>query len=92
MINYIREIVGVCKLPFDEIIKEYKIIQLGSRIIYISNFIKIIDYSDERLVLKVKNGLLEIKANNLKIQQLNKGEIVLKGKIYSYSLEMVNGE
>ena len=92
MINYIREIVGVCKLPFDEIIKEYKIIQLGNRIIYISNFIKIIDYSDERLVLKVKNGLLEIKANNLKIQHLNKGEIVLKGKIYSYSLEMVNEE
>ena len=90
MNNYIRELVEICKLPFNEVINDYKIIQLGSKVIYVSNFIKIVDYSSERIVLKVKNNLIEIKGIDLKIKQLNKSEILLKGSIHSCSLEMVN--
>ena len=90
MVNYIKELIDICKLPFDEVVNDFKIIQLGSGIIYISNFIKIIDYSMQSVVLKVKNNILEIKGINIKIVQLNKNEIVLKGEIYSCSLGIVD--
>ena len=90
MENYIKEIVGICKLPFDEINKTFKVIQLGTRGIYVCNFKKIIDYTHERVVLKVVNDTLEIGGENLSISKINKGEIVIVGKIHSVGLGNVN--
>lgn len=86
MNNYIKELASICKLPFNEISRDFKIIQLGSKSIYVSNYIKIIDYSTEKLVLKVKNNTLEIVGSNLFISQIDKSEIVVKGNINSSSL------
>ena len=88
MNNYINELIDICKLPFEEVAVDYKIIQLGSKAIYISNYLKIVEYGDSLVVLKVKNNLLEIKGDNLKIKQINKSEIVLKGNIISCGLGM----
>lgn len=88
MNNYIKELASICKLPFNEISKDFKVIQLGTKSIYVSNYIKIIDYSTEKLVLKVKNNSLEIIGTDLFISQINKSEIVVKGNINSFSLGM----
>lgn len=83
MDNYISELVSICKLPYDEILKDYKVIMLGDSAIYICNFKKIIDYSQTKVVLKTKKNSLEICGSNLKINQINKGEIIISGKIFS---------
>ena len=90
MNNYINEIIDICKLPFDEISKDYKAIIIGGKCVYVSNYKKIIDYTMSKIVLKVFNGILEILGDEMKIQQINKKEIVICGKIMSLNQEVVN--
>ena len=91
MENYVNEICDICKLPLQEIGNKFKIIQIGENVIYISNYIKLIDYGNEKIVLKVKNNILEISGKYLKINQLNKNEIIISGIIFS-SVLGVQGE
>lgn len=86
MENYIQELVEICKLPFDEIGKGYKLILLNGRGVYVCNYKKIIDYSSEKVVLKVHNNTLEISGENLQLNLVNKGEIVIVGKIFSFGI------
>ena len=86
MENYLDEIINVCKLPFSEVVTEFKVIQIGNRIIYIGNFKKILDYSNNRVALKTSKEVVEIVGNNLLISQINKNEIIIKGDIYSFGV------
>lgn len=86
MDNFIGEILNICKLPFDEIVKDYKVIQLGRKAIYVCNFLKILDYSEEKILLKVAKGKLQILGEDLFISQINKKEIVVKGSIESFGM------
>ena len=90
MENYIKEVINICRLPFDEISRDYKVIMLGGKAIYICNYKKIIDYSSNKVVLKIKNNTLEISGDVLEINQINKGEIVISGKIYSFGLGVIS--
>ena len=81
MDNYVSEICNICKLPFNEVISDFKIIQVSNKAVFIYNYIKILDYSDEKIVLKVKNNTLNIEGANLFISQINKNEILIKGNI-----------
>ena len=83
MDNYINEIANLLKLPYSEISNEFKIMQIGCSVIYVTNFVKILNYSDSLIVLKVKKDLIEIRGVNLKIKMLNKNEILVNGKILS---------
>lgn len=85
MNNFIQEISDIVKLPFNEINKDFKIIMLSNKVLYVCNYIKILDYSCEKLVLKVHKNYLEISGNGLYISQINRNEIVIKGVINSYS-------
>lgn len=86
MENYLDEIINVCKLPFSEVVTEFKVIQIGNKIIYIGNFKKILDYSNNRVALKTSKEVVEIVGNNLLISQINKNEIIIKGDIYSFGV------
>ena len=90
MENYIREIIDICKLPFGEIVKELKVVQLGNTAIYVCNFKKILDYTIDRVVLKCYKGVVEILGNDLTISMINKNEIVVKGLIKCFGLEVDN--
>ena len=85
MNNFIEELSDIIKLPFNEISKDSKVVMIGNKVLYVSNFIKILDYSSEKLSLKVYKNYLEIAGSNLIISQINKGEIIVKGNIMSYS-------
>ena len=94
MENYIKEIIDICRLPFNEITTDFKIIWLGNNIIYVCNYKKLLDYSQERIVLKVNKTTLEISGNDIAIKQMNKGEIVITGRLNSICLgdESVEGK
>lgn len=83
MDNFIQELINIVKLPFDEINKDYKLIMLGSKTIFISNYKKILDYTQDRVVLKVYKDYLEINGRELFISLINKHELILKGEILS---------
>ena len=82
MIGYINEISdGILKDA-----KELKIVWNGS-IIWITNYIKILEFGKEKISLKVKNNILNIEGINIDILMLEKNEITLSGKFNSVYLE-----
>lgn len=81
MDNYFNEIIGAVKLPFNEINKDTKIMLVGNKVLYVSNYIKILDYSTERIVVKVYKNILEILGQNISISQINKREMIIKGTL-----------
>ena len=82
MNNFIEELSNIVKLPFNEISKDFKIICVSNKILYISNFIKILDYTNEKIIIKVKkNQNVEVFGCDLCIGQINKKELVIKGNI-----------
>lgn len=91
MNNYVEEIINICKLPFDEIGHDFKVVFIGGKVIHICNFKKLIDYCDKKVVLKLKKDILEIGGDSLTIKQINKGEIVVSGEISSFVMG-VSGE
>lgn len=92
MDNLINEICQICKLPFNEIYKDYKVVQLSDKAIFVYNYIKIVGYSDEKISLKVKNNILEIVGKDLFISQINKKEIIIKGNILSFGVGIEYGK
>lgn len=90
MNNYISELTNICKLPFEDVTKNFKLIWFGVTGLYIANYKKIIDYSKQKVVLKISNNTLEVIGQELIISLINKGEILIKGSINSISLGVVD--
>ncbi len=86
MNNFIEEISNIAKLPFNEILKDYKLIMISNKILYLSNYTKILDYSKSKIIFKVYKSKIEILGENMQISQINKKEIVIKGTIISCNL------
>lgn len=81
MQNYIKEIIDICGLPFNEIMSVHKVLQIGSKIIYVANYKKILNYGDTCIDLKLNKGILRIEGEGLRIKQMDKGEIIINGNI-----------
>ena len=86
MKGFISEISEITGLPFEEIKKDFRIVQVGSKSIHIMNYSKILSYSNEQLILKIPNNKLEISGYNFEIKELNRREILLKGIVNSVML------
>ena len=84
MDNFVQELIDIVKLPFNEISKDVKIILLSKKVLYVSNYQKILSYSTEKIILKSKKDCMEIIGSDLQISQINKGEIIIKGNIISF--------
>lgn len=87
MNNLIEELLDIVKLPFNEISNDFKLVILSNKVLNISNFLKILDYSNEKIVIKVKKTkIIAIIGENLQICQINKKELIIKGHICSIEL------
>lgn len=76
--NELREVVG---LDAKEIAKSYKVAFVDGGGILVSNFQKILTYSNNLLVLKVRNNVINIEGVGIEIKELSKDELIAKGKI-----------
>jgi len=74
----LRELIG---LDAKEIAKSYKVAFIDGGGVLVSNFQKILNYSPNLLVLKVKNNVINIEGIGIEIKELSKDEIIAKGKI-----------
>lgn len=91
MNNLIEELLDIAKLPFNEISKDFKLVVLSDKVLHISNFLKILDYSNEIIEIKVKKTKnIAIVGENLQICQINKKELIIKGHICSIELGEIN--
>lgn len=78
---FLDELSKITGLPISETFKDYKIINVGGKVIYIQNYLKLLTYNQEEIVLKIKNNELIIEGKDLKIAELGEKNILIKGQI-----------
>lgn len=88
----IKEISELINSDIKTLMGQVKIVMLGSNVVCIQNFIKLLNYSNTEARFRVKNNELIVSGINLKIAELGSKEIILQGKINKlyYKKEAVN--
>ncbi|MBP5651312.1 MAG: YabP/YqfC family sporulation protein [Clostridia bacterium] len=81
MFNYLDELYELSSCKTSDFADKFKLIMLSNNVLYISGFLKVLSYSDELVVLKVKNDEIYIEGKNMDIKSLDKGEIIIKGNV-----------
>ena len=71
----------VLELPKDIILDLPKIIMIGNLQIYIENHKGILEYTDNRIRINTKNGILRIIGKNLMLKNIVAEEIFIVGEI-----------
>jgi sporulation protein YqfC len=91
---FLDELYKITGLPFPETFNDYKLVNVAGKTIYVQNYLKLISYNKEKIVLKVKNNELNIDGKNLTISELSNKNILVKGYIFKSYLtkETINNE
>ncbi len=76
-----KSIAEILELPKDIILDLPKIIMIGNLQIYIENHKGILEYTDNRIRINTKNGVLRIIGKNLMLKNIVMEEIIIVGKI-----------
>ncbi|MEG1581988.1 MAG: YabP/YqfC family sporulation protein [Clostridia bacterium] len=66
-----------------------KIFHLSNRLVCIEGFKKLIELTDEKIVVKYKKYNVVVTGKNLLIRNLTKGEIVITGYIFGVNYENI---
>ncbi|MBQ9791975.1 MAG: YabP/YqfC family sporulation protein [Clostridia bacterium] len=82
--SLIEEISSICGLPFNEVIKETNIHVFSNKCVSITNFKTILSYSEDKIIIKVKDNVISILGDNLIIKDIDTNSIVIYGKINSF--------
>ena len=64
-----------------------KIVILGDQECLIENYKGIIEYENAKIRLKTANGVVSVEGNNLHINEIGEGEMLIKGKLSNLFLE-----
>lgn len=90
MINYINEIADISSLPISEIRSMTSYTVIGGVVANVNNYTKILLYSSDKILLKIRNNELNIDGTDLMIKQMTKNDITIMGRISNiyYSKEV----
>lgn len=77
----IKEISGLINSDVKTLMGQVKVVMLGNNVVCIQNFIKLLNYSNNEAIFRVKNNELIVGGVNLKIVELGTKEVVLQGKV-----------
>ncbi|MCT4544078.1 MAG: sporulation protein YqfC [Vallitalea sp.] len=69
------------EVPKDVVLGESIITLTGKREMLIENYKGIVEYDEEKIKIKTKNGLIELEGNNFLITYLTDEEIKISGQI-----------
>lgn len=77
-----KSLAEILELPKDIILDIPKVTMVGNLQIYIENHKGIIEYSDSRIRINTKSGVLRIIGKNLLLKNIIVEEIVIVGEIH----------
>lgn len=78
---------------FSTLLGEFKLTLIGLRAITVQNFIKILSYTVNKVVFKIKNDEIVVEGENFKIAEMGVKDVILTGEIYKiYSVKGLNNE
>lgn len=72
-------------LPIGQTFKEYQYINVGGKFLCVQNYLKLLVYQPDKIVLKVRNNELIVDGKNLVISELEENTVIIKGEIRQIS-------
>jgi sporulation protein YqfC len=81
MFHFLNEINEQLELPITSVLSSYEVVNLGGKVVYVQGYKDILNFEKEHIVLKLKEGELHIKGQNLNIRDLNVNSILIEGTI-----------
>lgn len=64
---------------------EFKLQLIGNSALMVQNFIKIITYTSEQVVFKIKNNEVTVSGENFKLAEMGSKDVTIIGKIKNIS-------
>ncbi len=83
---FLDEISKLTGLPINETFSEYKLINIGGKVLYVQNYLKLLVYNKNQIVLKIKSNEINVEGESLKILELESNSILIKGNIFKVYL------
>lgn len=90
----LKEISNLINVDVKVLLGQHKITIIGTEFISVQNYLKLLQYSKEKVVLRVKNNELNIEGVNLNILELGNKELAIAGAVNKIYLakEIKNAE
>ena len=79
--NYFSELIQKFKIKSSSF-EKYNIVNIGGEYVFIENHKELLKLSDTVISFKLKNGYVEVKGNDMQIEELDVTSVMIKGKIY----------
>ncbi|MDD2227396.1 MAG: YabP/YqfC family sporulation protein [Clostridia bacterium] len=79
--NYFGELKKELSLPSD-IFKSYNLVNISGNLLYVEGHLGLNVISDDNIVFKVKNGIIDVKGKELSLKNLSQTTMAIQGKIY----------
>ncbi len=86
MFNFFDEISQLTGLPFDNLSKGFRLINLSNRALYVEGYTGLIDAENGEMNIKLKKGIVRLTGKNLKIKNLNLGSLLVVGEIQTVEM------
>ncbi len=80
---FIKELLKYMDADVSTLVGEFKLTLIGTRALFIQNYIKILNYSSNKIVFKIKNDILTVVGENFEIKEMGKQEIIVVGTVFS---------
>ena len=88
----LKELLKYLDADVSTLVGEFKLTMIGTRALFVQNYVKILNYSNSKIVFKIKNDIVTITGENFNIKEMGKHEIVLVGKVFTILSERGQGE
>ncbi|HHX50388.1 MAG TPA: sporulation protein YqfC [Clostridia bacterium] len=82
-----QDVVDLLEMPKDVMLDLPKITMIGDLQLFLENHRGIIEYQRERIRVKISNGELEIKGQDLVLRNLKTDEMAVEGMITSITFD-----
>ncbi len=77
---------SLLEIPEDIAVNLPKVVLLGEKRVYVSNYTALLEYKRNNIKLKHKTGVIEILGDNLEIKAVEEESITLSGQISTVRL------
>jgi len=86
LFNFFEDISNLTGLPFDDLKKGFRVINLSNRAVYVEGYKGLIDTESGEMNIKLKKGVIKLTGKNLKIKNLNLETLLVVGEIQTFEM------
>ena len=85
--EYLRKLAEKTDISADTLLGEPTVVLAGYRELWVDRHKSILEYSDEKIVIALHRGVLTVSGTELRLKQMVKERLAVRGKITGLTIE-----